>query len=243
MRPSVRPQRARRGEGGGRLARRGEARRKVVVFVASTPDFTGQPKVANGASGCSARSSARPASTPGPRSACRSSRWTCPSRSRSSSRSRRAAPAPSRGPRRPGQVVRRGVRPRPAEPRDAATVVLLRAGAHLVEGTGDLSPPPPDLDGLRRRHVRVPRGGVDPRDYADELVERGLWAGPSPAEWARGWASTSRRRAPGPAPRCGRPSRSRGSRPPGRAPTRSSPTRRVTTGRPTGSPSRRASCR
>jgi 8-oxo-dGTP pyrophosphatase MutT (NUDIX family) len=29
-----------------------------------------------------------------------------------------------------------------------------------------------------------PGGGVDPRDYADELVDRGLWAGPSPAEWA-----------------------------------------------------------
>ena len=32
--------------------------------------------------------------------------------------------------------------------------------------------------------MRVPGGGVDPRDYSDDLVERGLWAGPSPAEWA-----------------------------------------------------------
>ncbi len=30
-----------------------------------------------------------------------------------------------------------------------------------------------------------PGGGVDPRDFDDELVDRGLWAGPSPAEWAR----------------------------------------------------------
>ena len=29
-----------------------------------------------------------------------------------------------------------------------------------------------------------PGGGVDPRDFDDELVDRGLWSGPSPAEWA-----------------------------------------------------------
>src|SRR5687768_16085188 len=29
-----------------------------------------------------------------------------------------------------------------------------------------------------------PGGGVDPRDFDDELVDRGLWAGPAPAEWA-----------------------------------------------------------
>ncbi len=74
----------------------------------------------------------------------------------------------------------------PAEPRDAATVVLLRPGA-----TG------PDVYLLRRQASMAfaagmcvfPGGGVDPRDYAsadgaDDLVERGLWAGPSPAEWA-----------------------------------------------------------
>lgn len=70
---------------------------------------------------------------------------------------------------------------RPAEPRDAATVILLRPG---VSG--------PDLYLLRRQTSMAfaggmcvfPGGGVDPRDFDDELVDRGLWAGPSPAEWA-----------------------------------------------------------
>ncbi|GIM65019.1 hypothetical protein Pve01_84910 [Planomonospora venezuelensis] len=69
----------------------------------------------------------------------------------------------------------------PAEPRDAATVVLLRPGA-----SG------PDVYLLRRQTSMAfaggmcvfPGGGVDPRDFDDELVDRGLWAGPSPAEWA-----------------------------------------------------------
>lgn len=65
----------------------------------------------------------------------------------------------------------------PAEPRDAATVVLLRPGA------GE-----PELY-LLRRHVTMefaggmcvfPGGGVDPRDF-DHTV---AWAGPSPAQWA-----------------------------------------------------------
>jgi 8-oxo-dGTP pyrophosphatase MutT (NUDIX family) len=69
----------------------------------------------------------------------------------------------------------------PAEPRDAATVVLLRPGA-----SG------PDVYLLRRQTSMAfaggmcvfPGGGVDSRDFDDELVDRGLWAGPSPAEWA-----------------------------------------------------------
>ncbi len=69
----------------------------------------------------------------------------------------------------------------PAEPRDAATVVLLRPGAHGSEVY------------LLRRQTSMafaggmcvfPGGGVDPRDFDDELVDRGLWSGPSPAEWA-----------------------------------------------------------
>jgi len=65
----------------------------------------------------------------------------------------------------------------PAEPRDAATVVLLRRGE-----TG------PEVY-LLRRQVSMefaggmcvfPGGGVDPRDF-DHTV---AWAGPSPAEWA-----------------------------------------------------------
>lgn len=69
----------------------------------------------------------------------------------------------------------------PAEPRDAATVVLLRSG-----------PQGPETYLLRRQASMAfaggmcvfPGGGVDPRDFDDELVDRGLWAGPSPTEWA-----------------------------------------------------------
>jgi 8-oxo-dGTP pyrophosphatase MutT (NUDIX family) len=69
----------------------------------------------------------------------------------------------------------------PAEPRDAATVVLLRPGV-----TGS------EVYLLRRQTSMAfaggmcvfPGGGVDPRDFDDELVDRGLWAGPAPAEWA-----------------------------------------------------------
>jgi 8-oxo-dGTP pyrophosphatase MutT (NUDIX family) len=65
----------------------------------------------------------------------------------------------------------------PAEPRDAATVVLVRSGDEGIELY------------LLRRHVSMefaggmcvfPGGGVDPRDF-DHTV---AWAGPSPAEWA-----------------------------------------------------------
>ena len=74
----------------------------------------------------------------------------------------------------------------PAEPRDAATVVLLREGADGSE-----------VYLLRRQTTMAfaggmcvfPGGGVDPRDFDSELtgeglVDRGLWAGPTPAEWA-----------------------------------------------------------
>lgn len=75
----------------------------------------------------------------------------------------------------------------PAEPRDAATVVLLRPGRGG-----------PEVYLLRRQTSMAfaggmcvfPGGGVDPRDFdpppdqGPGLVERGLWAGPSPAEWA-----------------------------------------------------------
>jgi 8-oxo-dGTP pyrophosphatase MutT (NUDIX family) len=65
----------------------------------------------------------------------------------------------------------------PAEPRDAATVVLLRRGS-----AG------PELYLLRRQVSMAfaggmcvfPGGGVDPRDFDHRVA----WAGPSPAEWA-----------------------------------------------------------
>ncbi len=66
----------------------------------------------------------------------------------------------------------------PAEPRDAATVVLMRPG-----------PEGPELYLLRRQTSMAfaggmcvfPGGGVDARDF-DHTV---AWAGPPPAEWAR----------------------------------------------------------
>jgi len=70
----------------------------------------------------------------------------------------------------------------PAEPRNAATVVLLRPGASAAPGELEVY--------LLRRHVGMafaagmsvfPGGGVDPRD-AD--LPASLWAGPTPAEWA-----------------------------------------------------------
>ena len=65
----------------------------------------------------------------------------------------------------------------PAEPRNAATVVLLRAGE-----TG------PEVYLLRRQTSMAfaagmcvfPGGGVDPRDFDHEIA----WAGPGPDEWA-----------------------------------------------------------
>ena len=70
----------------------------------------------------------------------------------------------------------------PAEPRSAATVVLVRPGATVEPGALEVY--------LLRRHVAMafaagmsvfPGGGVDPRD-AD--LPSSLWTGPSPAEWA-----------------------------------------------------------
>ena len=66
----------------------------------------------------------------------------------------------------------------PAEPRNAATVVLLRPGTSAG----------PEVYLLRRQASMAfaagmcvfPGGGVDPRDY-DHAV---AWAGPSPASWA-----------------------------------------------------------
>jgi 8-oxo-dGTP pyrophosphatase MutT (NUDIX family) len=71
----------------------------------------------------------------------------------------------------------------PAEPRDAATVVLLRAGSRL--GATDSGP---EVYLLRRQTSMAfaggmcvfPGGGVDPRDFDHQIA----WAGPSPEEWA-----------------------------------------------------------
>jgi 8-oxo-dGTP pyrophosphatase MutT (NUDIX family) len=65
----------------------------------------------------------------------------------------------------------------PAEPRDAATVILLRTSGHG-----------PEIYYLRRQVSMefaggmcvYPGGGVDPRDFDADVA----WAGPEPAEWA-----------------------------------------------------------
>ncbi len=72
----------------------------------------------------------------------------------------------------------------PAEPRDAATVLLLRPGSGLGSGSG------PEVYLLRRQMTMgfaagmavFPGGGVDVRDA--ELPDD-CWSGPSAAEWAR----------------------------------------------------------
>ncbi len=68
----------------------------------------------------------------------------------------------------------------PAQPRDAATVILMRAGSDDHAG--------PDLYLLRRQTSMAfaggmcvfPGGGVDTRDFDSAVA----WSGPGPAEWA-----------------------------------------------------------
>lgn len=70
----------------------------------------------------------------------------------------------------------------PVEPKKAATIVLLRRGAAPEPGALEVY--------LLRRHTTMafasgmavfPGGGVDPRDFDQEIA----WVGPSAAEWAR----------------------------------------------------------
>ena len=155
---------------------------KVVCFVASTPDFTGQPQVANGASellgevfgdaGVHARSAVGvpvlPLDSPG----------RGRDRRRGLSRSADAAvPLPDAARRAGARSTPTGRAP-PVEPRDAATVVLLRPVRRRVRrSTCCAGRPrwrsPPGM-------CVFPGGGVDPRDF-DHAV---AWAGPTPAEWA-----------------------------------------------------------
>lgn len=69
----------------------------------------------------------------------------------------------------------------PSEPRDAATVVLIREGARQEPGALEVY--------LLRRHLDMafaggmavfPGGGVDPRDFTGEID----WVGPPPEAWA-----------------------------------------------------------
>ncbi|MGH8965674.1 MAG: NUDIX hydrolase, partial [Actinomycetes bacterium] len=69
----------------------------------------------------------------------------------------------------------------PVEPRNASTVVLMRAGESKEPGSLEVY--------LLRRHVDMafaagmcvfPGGGVDPRDFDSEIA----WVGPPPSAWA-----------------------------------------------------------
>src|SRR4051812_42999034 len=110
-----------------------------------------------------------------PRSVSRCCRWMLPSRSRSSSRSEVGVSVP------PHLVdhAREFAEGRrtPSEPRDAATVVLMRAGSDCLE-----------VYLLRRQTTMAfaggmcvfPGGGVDPRDFDSSVA----WAGRPPSLWA-----------------------------------------------------------
>src|SRR6476659_6865155 len=68
----------------------------------------------------------------------------------------------------------------PAEPKLAATVILMRPSAVMSGG--------PEVYLLKRQSSMAfaggmcvfPGGGVDPRDFDSSVA----WAGPAPAEWA-----------------------------------------------------------
>jgi 8-oxo-dGTP pyrophosphatase MutT (NUDIX family) len=73
----------------------------------------------------------------------------------------------------------------PAEPRQAATVLILRDGApglevYLLRRTKGM----PFAGGM----TAYPGGGVDPRDGDTEIA----WAGPSPAQWAEAFGCDER---------------------------------------------------
>jgi 8-oxo-dGTP pyrophosphatase MutT (NUDIX family) len=73
----------------------------------------------------------------------------------------------------------------PAEPRQAATVLLLRDGdrgleVYLLRRTRGM----PFAGGM----TAYPGGGVDPRDGDTDVA----WAGPPPADWARAWGCDER---------------------------------------------------
>ena len=181
---------------------------KVVVFVASTPDFTGQPGVANGASelfgevfgdaGRHARSAVGVAVLPldapvevelivevliGP------DRRRCPTQLVGRARAYADGAA------------------EPAEPRDAATVVLLRPADRRRAPSGLPAAP------AARRWPSPPACASSPAAGSTSATStrRSGGPGPSPADWA---ARLGRRRAttrgPWSAPRSGRRSRSRG---------------------------------
>ena len=126
----------------------------------------------------------------------------------------------------------------PVEPRNAATVVLVRPGT-ASDG--------PEVYLLRRQASMAfaagmcvfPGGGVDPRDF-DHAV---AWAGPSPASWAERLGTDEAMARALVCAAVRETFEESGVLLAGPRPRRWSRTRPATTGRPTGSPSRGGRCR
>ena len=234
MRAAVRAQRARRDQGRDRRPdRRSSGSSRSSCSSRRRPTSPRSRRSRTAPPSCSARSSATPASTPARPSASPCCRSTSPSRSRSSSRSVMLVSCARRCRRLVEQArAYAGGGRTPAEPRDAATVVLLRdANRHR------------EVYLLRRQTSMAfaagmcvfPGGGVDPRDF-DAAV---AWAGRRPPSWAAARLRRAAWRAPGVRRRAGDVRGVR--RAAGRAVRRlGGRHHRRRTGRPTGSRWRRA---
>ena len=215
----------------------GQADRRGRRFVASTSDFTGQPQVANGASelfgAVFADAGVRAV---GGRSARAAAGRAGRGRAGRGVLSRAAGPLP------PHLVEQARSTPTARRPPSRATPRPSYSCGGRRPGVGpcDLPAASADVDGLRRRHVRVPRGrGRSARLRRDRRV-----VGARPRRTGRsGWASTRPRRGRWSVPPCARRSRSRASCWPAPRPATWSPTPPATTGRPTGSRSSPASSR
>ncbi len=172
---------------------------KVVVFVSSAADFTGQAGVANGASELIGSVVRRrwPARALGRRDGGATARRA--SRGRADRRGRLTLAAPGSAPW--GRQVGAG------EPDDSLRRVppdlIEHVSAYLSgdardrggQGRGHRRPAPRSVPAgpevyLLRRHLEMafaagmyafPGGSVDPRDFDTAIA----WAGPTPAEWAR----------------------------------------------------------
>ena len=217
-----------------------EGRRLRRLAPPTSPVSRGSPTAPPS---CSARSSATPACTPARRSASPSLPLDAPVEVELA---RRGLAVPMRIPLPPVPLPERAGRARrefvdgsrePVEPRNAATVVLLR------------DPPRParrsTCCAARSRWSSPAAWRSSPAAASTAATSTPPSAGRArrPPSGPRGSAAT--RRWPGRwcAPRCARPSRSRACCWPVSRPTRSSPTPPATTGRPTGWRWSRASCR
>ena len=208
MRPAVRAQRDRRGEGRGRrpVARSSGSSRSSCSWPPARlhrPARRRQRRLRAARRGVRRRRRARPVRGRR-RRRCRSTRR---SRSSSSSRSRaREDPAPA-GPAAGARWSRR--------PRSTTTARARRSSRATrrpscccgasARRPGGLPAAAAGLDGVRRRACASSPAAASTRATS---TTRSAWAGPPPAEWAARLGSTRRRRGRWCAPRCARRSRS-----------------------------------